>query len=181
MRVDRRRFLSASLAFAGASALRADEDFVDRWSMFRAFAGTWSGEQTGVWGEGRGIRTYRFFIDDSFLEQRTMLRFDPQPANLEGETRLDYGVVSFDRRDNAYFLRRYYPGGVFVEYRLVESDALAGRFVWLSDRVENGTPATAIRYSVQRDNDEEFRESVALEPEGEAPSTVIEGRWRRSR
>ena len=180
MSLARRRFLTLPLLFGAAVTLHADDDLGDIWTDFRSFAGKWSGTQTGVWGDGAGIRTFRFFIDDSFLEQRTALRFAPQPANPDGDTRLDYGVVSLDRRARQFYLRRYYPGGVFVEYRLRELDREAGRFLWVSERVENGSPNTTVEYTVVRESDDRFSEKVVLLREGEEPRTVIDGRWQRS-
>ena len=164
---------------ASPLSLSADDDFGDIWADFRGFAGKWSGKQSGVWGEGGGIRTFRFFIDDSFLEQRTAIRFDPQPANPDGDTRLDYGVVSLNRLEHQFYFRRYYPGGIFVEYRLKELDPEEGRFLWVSERVENGLKDTRVEYTVVRESDDEFSEKVVLVREGEEPRTVIDGRWHR--
>ncbi len=180
MALARRDFFSLPLALAAARASRADDDLGDIWADFRSFAGKWSGTQSGVWGDGAGIRTFRFFIDDSFLEQRTALRFDPQPANPDGDTRLDYGVVSLDRRARQFHFRRYYPGGVFVEYRLAEFNPEAGRFLWVSERVENGLPNATVEYTVVRHSDDRFTEQVVILRPGEEPRTVIDGTWDRS-
>jgi hypothetical protein len=176
----RRHVLALPALLVAAPLLKAD-DLVDIWSDFRTFAGKWTGTQSGVWGDGGGIRTFRFFINDSFLEQRTALRFDPQPANPDGDTRLDYGVVSLDRRERQFYLRRYYPGGLYVEYRLKAFDAAAGRFFWVSERVENGLPNTTVEYTVIRADADRFTETVVLVRKGEEPRTVVDGRWERTR
>ena len=181
MTLARRHLLALPLLLGFASTLGADDPLVDLWSDFRTFAGKWSGTQTGVWGDGAGLRTFRFFINDSFLEQRTALRFDPQPANPEGDTRLDYGVVSLDRRSRKFYLRRYYPGGLYVEYRLREFDPVAGRFNWVSEKLENGTPDTTVEYTVVRETADLFTEKVIVMRPGEEPRTVIDGRWERTR
>ena len=181
MTLARRHFLNLPLLLGAASSMRADQSLVDLWSDFRTFAGKWSGTQTGVWGDGVGIRTFRFFINDNFLEQRTALRFAPQPANPDGDTRLDYGVVSLDRRARQFYLRRYYPGGLYVEYRLEEFDPVTGRFLWVSERLENGTPDTRVEYTVVRESADVFTEKVIVAPPGEDPRQVIDGRWERTR
>ena len=169
------------LLVASATSLQADDDLTDLWSDFRSFAGKWSGTQSGVWGDGGGIRTFRFFINDSFLEQRTALRFAPQPANPDGDTRLDYGVVSLDRRARQFYFRRYYPGGLYVEYKLQEFNPSAGRFVWVSERLENGSPDATVEYTVIREDADRFSEKVVVMRPGEEPRTVIDGQWERSR
>ncbi|MCB1018816.1 MAG: hypothetical protein KDC27_02755 [Acidobacteria bacterium] len=180
MSLRRRDLLALPLLLATPAVISADDGLIDLWSDFRAFAGKWSGSQTGVWGDGAGIRTIRFFINDSFLEQRTALRFPPQPANPDGDTRLDYGVVSLDRRSRQFFFRRYYPGGLYVEYRLKEFDPVDGRFVWVSERIENGTPDTKVELTVVRESADVFREQVILYHEGDEPRMVIDGRWERT-
>jgi hypothetical protein len=181
MSFTRRDFLAVPVLFGAAPRLFADDDLVDVWSDFRPFAGKWTGTQRGVWGDGVGLRTYRFFIDDNFLEQRTALRFDPQPANPDGDTRLDYGVVSLDRRAQQFYFRRYYPGGLFVEYRLREFDRDAGRFFWVSERLENGLPDASVEYTVVVEGADLFTEKVVVLREGDEPRTVQEGRWERTR
>jgi hypothetical protein len=181
MSLARRQFLALPFLVGAVSRLKADDDLIDLWSDFRSFAGKWSGTQSGVWGDGGGIRTFRFFINDSFLEQRTALRFEPQPANPDGDTRLDYGVVSLDRRARQFYLRRYYPGGLYVEYKLKEFDRDAGRFFWVSERLENGMPDTKVEYTVIREDADRFSETVVVLREGEEPRTVVDGHWERSR
>ncbi len=181
MPLSRRALLAVPAVLSAVPRLFADEDLIDIWSDFRSFAGKWSGTQRGVWGDGAGIRTYRFFINDSFLEQRTALRFDPQPANPEGDTRLDYGVVSLDRRARQFHFRRYYPGGLYVEYGLQEFDPATGRFHWVSERLENAMPNTRIEYTVLREDVDLFTETVVVFRRGEDPRTVIDGRWERAR
>ena len=180
MSLARRQCLLVLLLLGSSAALTADDDLGDIWADFRSFAGKWSGTQSGVWGDGAGIRTFRFFINDSFLEQRTALRFDPQPANPDGDTRLDYGVVSLDRRARQFHFRRYYPGGVFVEYRLKDLDPAMGRFVWVSERVENALPNTTVEYTVMREQPARFTDKVVLLREGQEPRRVIDGRWVRT-
>lgn len=181
MSLARRLILILPLFIAMAPGLGAEDDLVDLWSDFRSFAGKWSGRQSGIWGDGAGIRTFRFFINDSFLEQRTALRFAPQPANPDGDTRLDYGVVSLDRRARQFHLRRYCPGGLCVDYELKEFDRDAGRFFWVSERLENGMPDTKVEYTVVREDTDSFSEKVVVLREGEQLRTVVDGRWERTR
>ena len=181
MPLARRDFLALPALLAAAPKLLADDALVDIWSDFRSFAGKWNGTQTGVWGDGVGLRTFRFFINDNFLEQRTALRFDPQPANPDGDTRLDYGVVSLDRRARQFHLRRYYPGGLYVEYRLDQFDPQTGSFFWVSERLENALPDTKVEYTVVRESVDRFSEKVVVLRPGEEPRMVLDGRWERTR
>jgi hypothetical protein len=181
MSLARRDFLGLPFLLGAAVAIRADDTLNDPWADFRGFAGRWTGTQTGIWGDGVGIRTFRFFINDSFLEQRTAMRFVPQPANPDGDMRLDFGVMSFDRRARRFHLRRYYPGGLYVEFRLEEIDPVSGRFFWVSEAVENGSPDTTVEYTVEREDVDRFRETVVLVRAGEEPRTVHTSHWERKR
>ena len=56
------------------------------WSgPLRFFAGTWRGDQAGKPGQGTAERTYRFILNDRFLQETNRSTYPPQEKNKAGE------------------------------------------------------------------------------------------------
>ncbi len=151
----------------------------DHWSPITAFLGSWTGEERGVPGVGRGERTYEFVIGGNFIHFRNTSRFEPQERNPEGEVHEDWGFYSYDTRRERIVLRQFFIEGFAIRYVLTSQDMEARRFIFVSEDVENAPPGFRARYTITFRNDDEFEEVFEVADPGKDFTELIRSDWSR--
>ena len=78
--------LASSIQATQAIALPAQPSSTpDPWSSIRFMAGEWEGESEGEPGKGTVKRTYRFVLNEKFLNEENVSTYPAQPKNPKGE------------------------------------------------------------------------------------------------
>lgn len=151
----------------------------DPWEPLRFLVGAWEGHETGAAGVGRGERTYELVIGGEFLHWRNISRFEPQPANPEGEVHEDWGIFSYDSVRETYVLRQFFIEGFVHQYVAETFDPENGRFVFVSESIEGIVPGWRSRYSIAVSSEDAFVETLELAAPGEELFQLLENHWTR--
>ncbi len=174
--------LASSLVLASlASGLMASaqDGSEDPWSAFRFLVGAWDGEESGVAGIGKGDRTYEFIMGGKYLLNRNTSTFEPQERNPDGEVHEDWGIFSYDENRQRVALREFYIEGYVIDYVLASFDEESHRAVFVSERIENGTPGMTARYSLTFTSEDSFEEIFEVASSGQDLQVLIENSWTR--
>lgn len=88
------------------------------WLPLKPFIGEWTGEGSGEPGKGKYERTYRFTLNNNFMEIRNKSTYPPSENNPAGEIHEDIGYFSYDRNSKKFKLRQFHTEGFVNEFVL---------------------------------------------------------------
>ena len=131
----------------------ANDETSDAWRAIQRLAGRWEGTASGSPGSGSQVRQYEPILRGRFLMGTNRTRWKATATEPDGEVHEDLAVLSFDRAADQLVMRSFFVEGFACEYRCVEADPAAGRFVFVADRVENGPPGLRARETFVLDGD----------------------------
>lgn len=134
----------------------------DPWAAFRYFLGSWRGRGSGKPGISQSERHYALVLQDRFIQITDRAVYAPQEANPEGEVHENIGYVSFDEVRQLHVMREFYVEGYVNRYVLEEWDADAGRFVFVTEAIENFSPGWQARTTYEILGPNAFRETFDL-------------------
>jgi hypothetical protein len=152
----------------------------DRFAALRFFAGTWRGDQTGQPGQGTAERTYRFVLNDRFLQEMNTSTYAPQEKNKNGEVHHHMSLISYDRARRLFVFRQFHTEG-FVNTYVQHPTRDDKKLVFVTEAIENIPPGYRARETYTIVSHDEFIERFEIaEPEKEF-ELYSEGRFRRVR
>ena len=166
-------------SFTAGSIATAQERFEDPWSAFRFLVGSWDGLETGAAGIGKGDRTYEFIMGGKYLFHRNTSEFEPQERNPDGEVHEDWAIFSYDENRQRVALREFHIEGFVINYVLAHFDEESKRAVFVSEKIENGPPGMAARYSLIFTSEDSFEELFEIASSGQDLEVLIRNSWTR--
>lgn len=108
----------------------------DRFGALRFLAGMWRGDQAGQPGQGTAERTYRFILNDRFLQETNTSTYPPQEKNPKGEVHHHMSMISYDSGRKLFVLRQFHTEG-FVNTYVQEPSTDDKKIVFVSEAIEN--------------------------------------------
>ena len=120
------------------------------------------------------MRQYELILRGRFLMGTNKTRWQPTERDPDGEVHEDVSVVSLDRATGQLVMRSFFAEGFACEYRCVESDGAAGRFVFVAEAVENGPPGMRARETFLLEGDRLESRFDLASGEGEFKSYTVE-------
>ena len=166
------------VSFAARSTATAQES-EDPWSAFRFLVGSWDGQETGAAGIGKGDRTYEFIMGGKYLLHRNTSKFEPQARNPDGEVHEDWAIFSYDENRGRLALREFHIEGFVIDYVLAHFDEEMKRAVFVSEKIENGTPGMTARYTLTFTSEDAFEELFEIASSGHDLEVLIRNSWAR--
>lgn len=166
-------YLLALIGFAFAQEKTPE----DVWKPFRYFEGSWTGEETGKAGIGKGERTIEFIMDSKYLFYQNSSRFEPQEKNPKGEIHQDWAFISFDHNREKYILREFHSEGFVNQYILDSFSSDEKKYTFVSENVENAPADLKARITLTILNKYKFKEIFELAFSGDEYSIWLENIW----
>lgn len=152
-------------------------DTKDVWEPLRFFVGEWTGDISGMPGEGTGERSYQFIMDGTYLEFHNKGTFEPQEKNPKGEVHLDQGMFSYDKARGKFVVRQYHSEGFYNQYLIDSISEDNKTMVFVTESIENGPPGMRARYRITIDSPTEFTEIFELAFPGKEFGVCLTNRW----
>ena len=155
--------LTASLDRAAALQTPAPPD---PWSPIRFMVGEWEGESEGEPGKGTVKRTYKFVLNDKFLNEENVSAYPPQPKNEKGEVHHHWSFFSYDRARSALVLRQFHQEGFVNQFAMVAPTPGQNAVVFESEALENVPKGWKARETYEIISANEFVETFEIASTG---------------
>jgi hypothetical protein len=138
----------------------------DPWLSIRFMVGEWEGASEGEPGKGTVRRTYRFVLDDKFLNEQNVSTYPPQPKNEKGEVHHHWSFFSYDRARHTLVLRQFHQEGFVNQFAMAAQDPAQTTIVFESEALENVPKGWKARESYQVVSPDEFVETFEIASSG---------------
>lgn len=138
----------------------------DPWAPVRFMAGDWDGESEGEPGKGTVRRSYRFVLNDKFLNEQNVSTYPPQPKNEKGEVHHHQAFFSYDRARRALVLRQFHQEGFVNQFAMSASGRDGRSMVFESEALENVPPGWKAKESYEIISNDEFVETFEIASAG---------------
>ncbi|MGC3947036.1 MAG: heme-binding beta-barrel domain-containing protein [Chryseolinea sp.] len=107
------------------------------WTPLQPLIGNWRGTGDGADGKGTYERSYRFVLNNKFIEVRNKSDYQPTKENPKGYHHEDVGYISYDKGRKKFVFRQFHAEG-FVNQYILQSVNNDGRtLVFESEAIEN--------------------------------------------
>ena len=170
-----------AIAFLGAQAgAQQGAPKPDRFAPLRFLAGTWRGDQAGQPGRGTAERTYRFILNDRFLQETNTSTYPPQEKNKTGEVHHHMSVISYDTARKLFVFRQFHTEG-FVNTYVQQPTADDKAIVFVSEAIENIPAGYRARETYTILSRDEFTERFEIAEPGKDFELYSEARLKRVR
>lgn len=168
---------SLNLAIAGVLLLLAGASLAaqDDLGAVRFLEGSWTCENKGVPGEGKGERSYAFVLRGRFLEGRNRTVY-PQTEKNKGEVHEDRSLFSYDRARKTIVLRQFHAEGFVNQYVCVQKQEGT---VCETEAIENIAPGWKARVSWRQAEGGELVETFELAAPGKEYSIYSTARLKK--
>jgi len=130
------------------------------------FVGEWVGTGDGEPGVSTVSRTYRFVLDERFLQVENTSAYAPQEINKKGEVHSDIGFFSFDKSRKRIAFRQFHSEGFVNQYSMDSLSADGKTFTLLTESIENIPAGWRAKEVYRILNENEFEEVFSLAPPG---------------
>jgi nitrobindin-like protein len=152
----------------------------DRFAPLRFLVGTWRGDQAGKPGRGTAERTYKFVLNDRFLEETNTSTYPPQEKNKKGEVHHHMSMISYDTGRKLFVFRQFHTEG-FVNTYVQQPTGDDKTIVFVSEAIENIPPGYRARETYTILNRDEFTERFEIAEPGKEFELYSEARLKRVR
>jgi hypothetical protein len=142
--------------------------------------GRWHGTQEGQPGKGTVEREYSRALRSRFIEARNRSVYPPQEKNPKGEEHEDLGFFSADRARKQILFRQFHVEGFVIQYVLQPVEK-PGRFVFVSEAIENVPSGFTARETYTLLGADEFEEVFELAESGKDFEVYSRSRLKRVR
>lgn len=142
--------------------------------------GRWHGTQEGQPGKGTVEREYSGALRSRFIEARNRSVYPPQEKNPKGEEHEDRGFFSADRARKQILFRQFHVEGFVIQYVLQPVER-PGRFVFVSEAIENVPSGFTARETYTLLGADEFEEVFELAESGKDFEVYSRSRLKRVR
>ncbi|MBK5277362.1 MAG: hypothetical protein JJE09_00715 [Bacteroidia bacterium] len=88
------------------------------WLPLKPFIGTWKGEGGGEPGIGKYERSYKFILNNNFIEIKNKSTYLPTDKKPKGEVHEDVGYFIYDRYKKTFLLRQLHIEGFANDFIL---------------------------------------------------------------
>jgi len=143
-----------------SSAQMTKQDSI--WQPLKFFVGNWKGKGSGEPGIGEYERTYRFVLNNRFIEAKNKSTFPPSDKNSKGELHEQFDYFSYDKGRHCFVLRQFHIEGFVNQYKLDSISADGKRIVFVSEAIENIPAGWRAKETYQILNDNQFQETFEL-------------------
>ena len=130
-------FLPFFLLLFPAAQTPQSSSTLDPWAPIRFMAGEWEGESEGEPGKGTVKRTYKFVLNDKFLNEQNVSTYPPQPKNEKGEVHQHWSFFSYDRARRVLVLRQFHQEGFVNQFSMTAPVPAQNTVVFESEALEN--------------------------------------------
>jgi hypothetical protein len=137
----------------------------DPWAPVRFMGGEWEGQSEGEPGSGTVKRSYRFVLNNKFLNETNVSTYPPQPKNPKGEVHHHWSFLSYDRARKTLVLRQFHQEGFVNQFAMVPS-TVASTIVFESEALENVPKAWKARETYEIVSPDEFVETFEIASTG---------------
>lgn len=149
------------------------------WTNLNFLIGSWQGTGAGQAGNSQVERSYRFILNDKYMEVRNKSIYPPQSQNQQGEVHEDLGLISYDKARKTFVLRQFHIEG-FVNQYVMDYLAPDGKtIVFTSESIENISPGWRARETYQVANPDEFKETFELAAPGKDFELYVRSQFKR--
>ncbi len=107
------------------------------WSPLKPLIGKWVGTGQGPEGTGSYERTYRFVLNNKFIELRNKTTYPPTKGRPQGYIHEDYGYISYDKLRKTFVLRQFHGEGFVNQYVLQQLTDEGRTLVFVTESIEN--------------------------------------------
>jgi hypothetical protein len=152
----------------------------DRFAPLRFLAGTWRGDQAGQPGQGTAERTYRFILNDRFLQETNTSTYPPQEKNKKGEVHHHMSMISYDGARMLFVFRQFHTEG-FVNTYVQEPTTDEKKIVFVSEAIENIPAGYRARETYTIVSRDEFTERFEIAEPGKHFELYSEAHLKRIR
>jgi hypothetical protein len=129
-------------------------------------AGAWEGTSEGEPGKGTARRTYRFVLNDRFLNEQNVSTYPPQPKNPKGEVHHHWSFFSYDRARGALVLRQFHQEGFVNQFVISAAPPTPRTIVFESEALENVPKGWKARETYEIISPDEFVEIFEIASSG---------------
>ena len=169
------------LLIASATVTSAADDVKpDPWQPVRFLVGAWKGTVTGESGTGTVERTYRFILNDKFIQEDNTSTYPPQEANKKGEVHHHLSIISYDRKRKTLMMRQFHEESFVNLYAMKPPAGSGSLLVFESENFENFDNAWKARETYEVLSPDEFTETFELAPPGKPFEIYSRNRFKRA-
>ncbi len=136
------------------------------WLPMNVFIGEWHGTGGGEPGTGEYRRSYKFILNNRFIEVRNRSSYPPTEKNPNGEVHEDIGYISYDRSRHRFVLRQFHIEGFVNQYVLDSASADGKTLVFASEAIENIAKGWRAKETYRVISPVEISETFELAPPG---------------
>ncbi len=133
----------AAVAFAALIATPSFAQMTKQdsiWLPLKVFIGDWQGRGGGEPGIGDYVRSYRFVLNNKYIEGKNKSTYPPSAGNPKGQVHEDWGYFSYDKGRHTFVLRQFHIEGFVNVYKLESMSKDGKRMVFVSEAIENIPP-----------------------------------------
>jgi hypothetical protein len=152
----------------------------DHFAQLRFLAGTWRGDQVGQPGRGTAERTYKFILNDRFLQETNTSTYPPQEKNKNGEIHHHMSMIGYDAARKLFVFRQFHSEG-FVNTYLQQPASDEKTIVFVSEAIENIPVGYRARETYTILSGDEFTERFEISELGKDFELYSETRFKRVR
>lgn len=175
----RRHLVMVGLVLAVAASPAPAEERTGPWEPLGFLVGEWTGEESAVFGDGNGTRTYRMILGDRFLHSDNHSSFPPQERLPEGDEHRDWTIWSFDEGHDTYVVHQFNSEG-FINRLVLDPDSeVPKRMVFVSESSQGAPEGLRVRLTLERVGDAEMAETFEMARPGKDFAVLIRTRWHK--
>jgi hypothetical protein len=161
----RKIFLIVALVIPSlCSAQMTKQDSI--WQPLKYFVGNWKGTGGGEPGTGEYERSYKFILNNKFLEGRNKSTYPPTEKNPKGEVHENIDYFSYDKVRRCFVLRQFHVEGFVNQYKLDSISADSKTMIFVSEAIENIPTGWRAKETYQILNDNQLQETFELAEPG---------------
>lgn len=146
----------------------AEDKKADPWQPVRFLAGSWRGTVSGQSGAGTVSRSYKFVLNDKFMQEENTSIYPPQEQKKAGEVHHHLGFISYDRKRKTLMLRQFHEESFINLYALNQAASSPSLLVFESENFENFDNSWKTKETYEIISNDEFTETFELAPPDKA-------------
>lgn len=180
-KTNKKPMLAMWLLIAASSVIAAGEAAPDPWAPVRFMLGNWQGEAQGDPGKGVVQRSYTFVLDNKFVEERNVSRYQATSPGKEPEVHEHRSFMSYDKARKTLMLRQFHEEGFVNLYAMNAAISSPTRLVFESVSFENFSSEWQARETYEVISNDEFVEIFELKPPGKEFEVYSRNHFRRQK
>jgi len=180
-KTNKKPMLATWLLIAASSVTVAGEAGPDPWAPVRFMLGKWQGEAQGDPGKGVVQRSYTFVLDNKFIEERNVSRYEAKSPGAEPEVHEHRSFISYDKARKTLMLRQFHEEGFVNLYALNAATSKPTRLVFESVSFENFSNEWQARETYEVISNDEFVEIFELKAPGKEFEVYSRNHFRRQK